>query len=377
MPHRLPHTYLSGPWLMLYILVLVSCGQQQYAPAGETTPVAQVVVRVTATHSSTPTAVPVTPTPTMTPTPNLRSSPQPTAAPITPEVTPPTETPDGNKARQPRMIYVPGGFFPLGAAAGERYQECQTFRRGCQRAWFSNAEPTHLVLLNAFYIDQYEVTYEAFLQFLNDAGRQEGNCLGQDCFSLDKSPVFVLDGQYQVPPSLWKYPINNVSWYGAAAYCQWRDARLPDEAEWEMAAGWNPDTEEKFQYPWGNAFAGENLNFCDNQCQESQANANYDDGYATIAPIGRYESGRSPMGAYDMAGNVWEWVNDWYAPDYYAHSPTAYPRGPITGTQKVVRGGSWYDTGNFAGTTFRIGVDPVVTDDSIGFRCAQNASNDD
>jgi LysM repeat protein len=99
----------------------------------------------------------------------------------------------------------------------------------------------------------------------------------------------------------------------------------------------------------------------------------YNDGYATAAPVGSYEGGRSPSGAFDMAGNVWEWTNDWYDAGYYGQSPDANPAGAESGEDKVVRGGSWFDTGNFTAAAIRFPAPPVESGDSIGFRCVQDA----
>lgn len=378
MVYETPCICRPGIWLLfcffLCILPLAACSQTPLnSLVTPMLPATQAIVQVATTYTATPTRISPALTSTATPLPTSTPSPQPTTTPL-PTMTMPVEIPVTSNVENLQMLYVPGSIFQLGASASEQYQECQNFRRGCQRAWYTNAEPVHTVLLNSFYIDQYEVTYREFLRFLNDLGTHERSCMGEACFSLEKSPILIVNEKYESPPSLWHNPMNYVSWYGAAAYCQWRDARLPTEAEWEMVAGWQPETGEKFRYPWGNTFAGETLNFCDKLCIESHADSDYDDGYAMIAPVGRYESGRSPVGAYDMAGNLWEWVNDWYAFDYYKNSPTANPQGSPEGAQKVVRGGSWYDTGNFASTTFRIGVDPAIMDDTIGFRCAQSAT---
>lgn len=111
------------------------------------------------------------------------------------------------------------------------------------------------------------------------------------------------------------------------------------------------------------------VNTCDSSCQQPQANQDFDDGFPAEAPVASFENGRSPSGAYDMGGNVWEWVADWYDSEYY-RAENIIPGGPEAGEDKVVRGGSWFDTGNFTAGSLRFPSPPTNTDESIGFRCA-------
>ena len=272
------------------------------------------------------------------------------------------------------MVLVNGGGFEMGAEAGRLLEVCNTFRTGCQQSWFSSAEPIHTVQLSPFYIDIYEVTNEAYAQFLNELEDVTGGCLGQNCFTLEDSRIEQdANGRFTVPPQWASHPVTGITWFGAAAYCQQRGARLPSEAEWEMAASWNAESGAKRLYPWGDAFDGTAVNFCDESCQEAHADGQANDGFPETSPVGNYENGRSPAGAYDMGGNVWEWVNDWFVPDYYAQSPDVDPMGPEGGEEKVVRGGSWFDSGNFTSSAVRFPAPPLETGNSIGFRCAMSA----
>lgn len=305
---------------------------------------------------------------TPSPTPRATVRPTATAGPTrTPVVINITDLIDIGGAK---MVYVPGGTFPMGYEAEPLLDECAQFREGCREAWFEASAPPHEVTLSPYYIDAFEVSSNAYLEFLNTVGTHEGVCFNRDCLDLNFSRIRLEDGQYTVTPSFGQNPVLGVTWFGAAAYCQWRGARLPTEAEWEMAATWDPETEVKTRYPWGDEFDGRVVSFCDASCQEPQSNPDFDDGHVIEAPTGIFPAGRSPVGAYEMAGNVWEWVADWFSPTYYQESERENPRGPSSGEERVVRGGSWFDTGNFTSGVIRFSADPAGSSNTIGFRCA-------
>jgi len=234
------------------------------------------------------------------------------------------------------LLYIPAGEFEMGSDLGE-YDEV----------------PIHSVYLDAYWIDQTEVT----------------NSMYVDC--VDAGVCSRPNNTYYSDPSYADYPIQDVAWEDANDYCSWIDRRLPTEAEWEKAAGWNDRTKEKYIYPWGNEFDGSLINWCDVNCTAFEwADTEYDDGYAEESPVGSYPLGASPYGALDMAGNVWEWVADWYSDNYYANSPLSNPTGPASGDDHILRGGSWASGYNVLTTSFRDREYPLI---NFGFRCAMNA----
>lgn len=203
--------------------------------------------------------------------------------------------------------------------------------------------PRHAVLLDAYAMDLYEVTVGRYAAFLRQTAR--------------KSPVFwdTVDLTEHA-----NRPVIGVDWEDADAYCRWTGGRLPTEAEWEHAAR---GTDER-RYPWGNHTPTSEL-------------ANYAIGarfsYSqTLMPVGHYEKGASPYGMYDMAGNVWEWVQDWYGANYYEVSEQQNLRGPEEGQFKVLRGGSWSELPKYLLTYGRFKLPPSTRNSYIGFRCVKS-----
>ncbi len=297
----------------------------------------------TITDTPIPTDTPV-PTPTDTPVPTITDTPIPTDTPmptatdtLVPTITDtpiPTDIPTptlGIGSTQTRsadgmtMLYVPGGTFRMGSAEDDPDAG-------------DNEKPQHTVTLTAFWIDRTEVTNAQYKRCVED-----GVCAA--------SP-YADDSTYNGAD----YPVIGVFWQNSVDYCDWAGGRLPTEAEWEYAAR-GP---EGRKYPWGNDFDAGLVN--------SSAS---DDGYDRTAPVGAFPEGASWIGAMDMAGNVWEWVNDWYGSDYYATSPSENPIGPQNKSSKVLRGGSWGIEGSTLRTANRFHFLPDIRVIKYGFRCVR------
>jgi formylglycine-generating enzyme required for sulfatase activity len=243
-----------------------------------------------------------------------------------------------------QMVPVPAGPFPMGSPGADP-------RAG------ADEKPRHTVYLDAFWIDRTEVTNARYVQFLNALGAHAGACGGRDCAETrveDRySHILRQGGRYVVEPGFEDHPATQVSWYGAQAYCAWAGARLPTEAEWEKAAR----GVDGRRYPWGDRAPG-----CDR--------AQYGDCGGETVPVGANPAGASPCGALDMAGNVWEWVADWYDPAYYGFSPAQNPLGPDSGLRKGFRGGSWGYPPAFIRAGDRARNRPTYAGFNVGFRCA-------
>lgn len=272
---------------------------------------------------------------------DIAPSPTPTLEPTTT----PTPTPEPLISKTgARMIFVPGGVFLMGNDEGEPEEQ-----------------PAHLVELAPYYIDETEVTNGRYALCV-----EAGVCNPPRRASATTHPVYYGDPAYD------DYPVIFVSWYDAVTFCEWRDARLPSEAEWEKAASFDSEQGIKLRYPWGDAFDGAKLNFCDANCPRDKGGQAWNDGHEDTAPVGSYSNGRSPLGLYDMAGNVMEWISDWYEPRYYRQSPDVNPLGPVEGAFKALRGGSWLSGPDEVATTVRGSYDPTVARANLGFRCAAN-----
>ncbi len=209
--------------------------------------------------------------------------------------------------------------------------------------------PSHLVHIDAFYIDKNEVTNADYLRF-SEATRY-------------RKPYHWVGGS--VPKGEEKFPVYNVSWDDGKAYCAWAGKRFPTEAEWEKAARGGTDRK---RYPWGDQLA-----------PSGGGGRGAAPGAAKLAhygwPEGPIAVGTYPAnayGVYDMVGNIAEWVEDWYAPNYYSISPDQNPKGPASGIYRVVRGNAWNaDDDRHLAVNYRNFSDPATRTVTIGVRCAK------
>jgi formylglycine-generating enzyme required for sulfatase activity len=267
----------------------------------------------------------------------------PTPTPLPPPTEPPTPSPEPIITNTgARMLFMPGGIFRLGNDEGE-----------------NDEKPSQLVRVDAFYIDETEVTNVQYAQCV-----EAGTC------APPRSSAATYHERYYGDPAFDDYPVIFVTWYDAQTFCEWRDGRLPSEAEWEKAASYDPAQSLKLRYPWGDAFDGTKLNFCDANCPAERRDGAFDDGHRDTAPVGSYGDGRSPSGLYDMSGNAMEWVNDWYDPRTYRNVSDTNPLGPAEGEFKSIRGGSWLSDMADVSATARTSFDPTVARANLGFRCA-------
>lgn len=245
-------------------------------------------------------------------------------------------------------VLIPAGWFTMGS------------NKKKDRMAYRPEMPQRQVYVDDFEIDKFEVTALEYLRFV---------------VATERSPLpdWKYDGG-NFQESMAHHPVMHVSWHEADAYCQWAGRRLPTEAEWEKAAR---GTDARI-YPWGNTPAGlTRANFgrtgISGPVRDRPERLLL---YPPIISVDKYENGVSPYEVWQMAGNVAEWVNDWYDPDYYKVAPDRNPKGPDTGTHRVFRGGGWMDSTPTVRTAQRNGADPETEANWLGFRCAADVKKD-
>ncbi|MCP9463471.1 MAG: formylglycine-generating enzyme family protein [Nitrospira sp.] len=245
---------------------------------------------------------------------------------------------------------------------------------------FDDERPQRKVFVGSFRIHRYEVTNARYKKFVDATGHPPPH--------HHKSELTLWN--HGVPPAgSEEHPVVNVSWEDAVAYCRWLGMRLPTEAEWEKAAR---GTDGR-RYPWGNDWdhrLANSASYWADRTVEFQNGAEWKafwvtgegariarerglNGEVLTLPVGSFPEGISPYGLFDMAGNVSEWVQDWYEPFSYLHAPLSDPQGPDGRLLKVVRGGSWLKPARNLRTSDRDYGFPADRATGIGFRCAQDA----
>lgn len=348
--------------LILFIALSMTGGYYIFIKPTNTPTSTLVIDNVTKTPKVTKTEVPITvtlepltDTPTPSRTPTITASATPTRTP-SPTFTP---TPIGpsvgdiwtRPADKMAMVYVPAGTFTMGSTDEQidiTLRLCDAYPVSCERETLTDEEPAHNVTLSGFWFDRTEVT-----------NRQYSLCVAAGECPPPSTYSSYSHASYYNSPTYADYPVIQVNWYQAAAYCEWTGARLPTEVEWEYAARGPSDV----MFPWGNTFDGTRLNYCDVNCDFDWKDRASNDGYGDVAPVGSYPDDVSWCGAHDLAGNVWEWIEDWYL--YYETGEAVSPGS------RVLRGGTWHLGPDSARCANRDHHTPDTTHVSVGFRCAK------
>lgn len=257
---------------------------------------------------------------------------------------------DAPRIEPPAMVVIEAGWFTMGSRASDLGHAVELCARevkpagACRPEVFGDETPAHRVYLSRYGIDRREVTHRAYGRCVT-----AGRCL----------PPHVSPRDERVSRD--RHPVVGVTWDDARRYCEFVGGRLPTEAEWERAAR-GPSQR---RYPWGR-FYNDRLSNHGRYGGELDAI----DGYRYAAPVGAFPDGANPYGMLDMAGNVWELTADRYAPDAYENSNRVDPAGPTSGTEHVMRGGSWRSASFTLRVTYRGKLEAEASRPDVGFRCA-------
>ena len=234
------------------------------------------------------------------------------------------------------MVLIPGGEYEMGSK--KSLMEVQMDPMDIlnpDRHMLGPEDPAHIVDIDPFYIDIYEISNADYKKYMEATGYEK--------------PEFWDNPEFNDP----RQPVVGVNWRDAVNYCVWKNKRLPTEAEWEKASrGKRPVT-----YPWGDD-------------PPSGKTANFNEEHKKSLPIGSFEAGKSDYGVYNLSGNVAEWVNDYHYALYYLFSSKKNPKGAKSGPYKVVRGGHWKSNAEDIRLTYRNASAPSVKKETLGFRCA-------
>jgi len=236
------------------------------------------------------------------------------------------------------MVSVPAGSFTLGSPGTALDEDAAE-------------KPVQQLELPAFSVDKYEVTTAQYARFLT-AVKRTADEAGHQWVRLNEDfPLEQVGGEWRPKAGREKFPMVNVTWYGAMAYAQWAGKRLPTEAEWEKAAR---GTDGR-KFPWGATMDMSRFRL----------------GVDTTMPVGSFPTGASPCGCLDMAGNVWEWTSSLFQP--YPYDPKDGREDPAAEGRRVARGGSFGGEPEIAHSAYRFRPEPTFAHKYLGFRCAQSA----
>jgi len=236
------------------------------------------------------------------------------------------------------MVLIPQGSFEMGSRKSLRELDPVAIFQA-DRHMLGPEDPAHEVILDAYYIDLYEVTNTDFKKYLEATGSKT-------------LPRYWKDAHFNQPTQ----PVVGTTWKEAQACCQSKNKRLPTEAEWEKAArGKRP-----VKYPWGNE-------------EPDKTRLNFNNQIGKTSPVGSFPEGKSDYGVFDLSGNVAEWVQDWHFPEYYLFSPKENPPGPDKGHYKIIRGGNWKNNAEDVRLTYRNATVPKARSKTVGFRCVADA----